>query len=79
MLFHYNGHGVPQPTNNGEIWVFNKDFTQYIPLSIYELQSWVANPSLYIFDCNGAGLIVQWCIKFSEQQIREVHTVLLLT
>lgn len=24
VLFHYNGHGVPKPTPNGEIWVFNK-------------------------------------------------------
>jgi regulator-associated protein of mTOR len=24
VLFHYNGHGVPRPTSNGEIWVFNK-------------------------------------------------------
>ena len=24
VLFHYNGHGVPKPTLNGEIWVFNK-------------------------------------------------------
>uniref|UniRef100_A0A4W3JYD1 Regulatory-associated protein of mTOR n=1 Tax=Callorhinchus milii TaxID=7868 RepID=A0A4W3JYD1_CALMI len=24
VLFHYNGHGVPRPTINGEIWVFNK-------------------------------------------------------
>ena len=23
VLFHYNGHGVPKPTDNGEIWVFN--------------------------------------------------------
>ncbi|CAM9505143.1 unnamed protein product, partial [Hapterophycus canaliculatus] len=22
-LIHYNGHGVPRPTANGEIWVFN--------------------------------------------------------
>ncbi|VDK54632.1 unnamed protein product [Anisakis simplex] len=28
VLFHYNGHGVPKPTENGEIWVFNKNFTQ---------------------------------------------------
>lgn len=26
VLFHYNGHGVPKPTSNGEIWVFNKVF-----------------------------------------------------
>lgn len=38
VLFHYNGHGVPRPTSNGEIWVFNKSYTQYIPLSIYDLQ-----------------------------------------
>ena len=24
VLFHYNAHGVPKPTQNGEIWVFNK-------------------------------------------------------
>ena len=24
VLFHYTGHGVPRPTTNGEIWVFNK-------------------------------------------------------
>ena len=24
VLFHYNGHGVPKPTTNGEIWLFNK-------------------------------------------------------
>ena len=32
VLFHYNGHGVPKPTINGEIWAFNKSYTQYIPL-----------------------------------------------
>ena len=24
ILFHYNGRGVPSPTSNGEIWVFNE-------------------------------------------------------
>jgi regulator-associated protein of mTOR len=38
ILLHYNGHGVPKPTPNGELWVFNKNYTQYIPLSIHELQ-----------------------------------------
>lgn len=38
ILFHYNGHGVPRPTTNGEIWVYNKNFTQYIPVSLYDLQ-----------------------------------------
>jgi len=49
VLFHYNGHGVPRPTSNGEIWVFNKNFTQYIPLSIYELQlGWEVLPFMYL-------------------------------
>jgi len=36
VLFHYNGHGVPRPTANGEIWVFNKvgAFRALILLSI---------------------------------------------
>ena len=38
LLFHYNGYGVPRPTKNGEVWVFNKGYTQYIPLSVYELR-----------------------------------------
>eukprot|EP00727_Mastigamoeba_balamuthi_P000525 m51a1_g1047 putative regulatory-associated protein of mtor (1359) ;mRNA; r:748343-753586 len=71
QLFHYNGHGVPQPTHNGEIWVFNKNYTQYIPLSIYELQGWVGNPSLYVFDCNCAGLIVNWFVRFMEQRPKD--------
>ena len=57
-LLHYNGHGVPLPTPSGEIWVFNRDFTQYIPVALYDLQSWLAGPSLYIFDCSHAGNII---------------------
>eukprot|EP00249_Psilotum_nudum_P023321 c28829_g1_i1 orf=818-4927(+) len=58
VLFHYNGHGVPKPTVNGEIWLFNKSYTQYIPLSVYELESWLGTPSIYVFDCSAAGMIV---------------------
>jgi regulator-associated protein of mTOR len=38
-LFHYNGHGVPKPTSTGEIWVFDKDYTQYIPVSLQDVLS----------------------------------------
>ncbi|KAG7391288.1 HEAT repeat [Phytophthora pseudosyringae] len=58
MLFHYNGHGVPRPTQNGEVWVFNKSYTQYIPLLVYDLQSWVGTPSIYVFDCSAAGVLL---------------------
>ncbi|XP_078436258.1 regulatory-associated protein of TOR 1 [Wolffia australiana] len=59
ILFHYNGHGVPKPTANGEIWVFNKSYTQYIPLPISDLDSWLKTPSIYVFDCSAAGRIVK--------------------
>ncbi|KAG5248313.1 regulatory-associated protein of TOR [Salix suchowensis] len=58
VLFHYNGHGVPKPTANGEIWLFNKSYTQYIPLPISDLDSWLRTPSIYVFDCSAAGMIV---------------------
>ncbi|XP_047316415.1 regulatory-associated protein of TOR 1 isoform X2 [Impatiens glandulifera] len=69
VLFHYNGHGVPKPTPNGEIWLFNKvsetSYTQYIPLQISELDSWLKTPSIYVFDCSAAGMIVS---AFAELQ-----------
>ncbi|CAF0938037.1 unnamed protein product [Adineta ricciae] len=67
ILFHYNGHGVPRPTSNGEIWVFNKNFTQYIPLSLYDLQKWISSPSIYVFDCSHAGVVLNLFVKFAEQ------------
>ncbi|KAI9116038.1 hypothetical protein K1719_012968 [Acacia pycnantha] len=63
VLFHYNGHGVPKPTANGEIWVFNKSYTQYIPLPISDLDSWLKTPSIYVFDCSAAGMIVNAFLK----------------
>lgn len=71
VLFHYNGHGVPRATANGEIWVFNKSYTQYIPLSVYDLQTWMGSPSIFVYDCNNAGLIVQSFIQFAAQREQE--------
>ncbi|XP_019413125.1 PREDICTED: regulatory-associated protein of TOR 1-like isoform X2 [Lupinus angustifolius] len=67
VLFHYNGHGVPKPTPNGEIWVFNKSYTQYIPLPISDLDSWLKTPSIYVFDCSAAGMIVNSFIELHER------------
>ncbi|XP_068158364.1 regulatory-associated protein of mTOR [Drosophila tropicalis] len=71
ILFHYNGHGVPKPTANGEIWVFNKTFTQYIPLSIFELITWMAAPSIYVYDCSNAGIIINSFQPYAEQHEHE--------
>ncbi|XP_045798844.1 regulatory-associated protein of TOR 1-like isoform X1 [Trifolium pratense] len=66
VLFHYNGHGVPKPTPNGELWVFNKSYTQYIPLPLNDLDSWLKTPSIYVFDCSGAGKVVNSFIELHE-------------
>ncbi|XP_034490586.1 regulatory-associated protein of mTOR-like isoform X1 [Drosophila innubila] len=76
ILFHYNGHGVPKPTANGEIWVFNRTFTQYIPLSIFELINWMAAPSIYVYDCSNAGIIINSFQPFAEQHEQELEKAL---
>lgn len=71
VLLHYNGHGVPKPTTNGEIWVYNKGYTQYIPVSLYDLQTWmggVTAPSMYVFDCSHAGIVVHAFQHFLAQR-----------
>jgi regulator-associated protein of mTOR len=71
VLLHYNGHGVPLPTQSGEIWVFNKNYTQYIPVPLYDLQSWLAGPSLFVFDVSHAGNIVSNFHTFVEKHEKE--------
>lgn len=66
VLFHYNGHGVPKPTANGEIWLFNKSYTQYIPLPINDLDSWLKTPSIYVIDCSAAGMVVNAFIELHD-------------
>eukprot|EP00798_Chlamydomonas_sp_ICE-L_P020688 gene20688-27484_t len=73
VLFHYNGHGVPRPTVNGELWVFNSRYTQYIPLSIYELQAWLGTPCIYVLDCSAAGVIINSFRTFMEQRQQELR------
>ncbi|KAI9313911.1 raptor N-terminal caspase like domain-containing protein [Dichotomocladium elegans] len=68
ILFHYNGHGVPKPTASGEIWVFNRNYTQYIPVSLYDLQGWLGSPVIYVWDCSSAGNIVNAFNRFAEQR-----------
>ena len=56
---------------NGEIWVFNRRYTQYIPLSLYDLQSWMGSPSIFVYDCSNAGIIVNSFEQFAEQHERD--------
>ncbi|KAH8662333.1 WD repeat domain-containing protein mip1 [Xylariales sp. PMI_506] len=67
VLLHYNGHGVPKPTASGEIWVFNKNYTQYIPISLYDLQHWLQAPTIFVWDCSEAGNIINNYHRFVEK------------
>lgn len=67
VLFHYNGHGVPKPTASGELWVFNKNYTQYIPVSIYDIQEWMGTPSILVYDCSSAASILLAFNNFARQ------------
>lgn len=71
VLFHYNGHGVPKPTASGEIWVFNKNYTQYIPVSLYDLQQWLQAPTIFVWDCSEAGNILKNYHKFVDKHEQE--------
>ncbi|TID15735.1 hypothetical protein CANINC_004264 [Pichia inconspicua] len=69
ILFHYNGHGVPQPTPSGEIWVFNRGYTQYIPVSLYDLQNWLGAPYIMVIDTNAAGHVIENNKRFLQKRI----------
>ncbi|RYP28260.1 hypothetical protein DL767_007310 [Monosporascus sp. MG133] len=71
VLLHYNGHGVPKPTASGEIWVFNKNYTQYIPISLYDLQTWLQAPTIFVWDCSEAGNILNNYHRFVEKHEEE--------
>ncbi|KAG9056238.1 hypothetical protein FS842_011274 [Serendipita sp. 407] len=71
LCFYYNGHGVPKPTSSGELWVFNKTYSQYIPVSLYDLQSWLGSPVVYVWDCSAAGNLVQNFIKYAKKRDEE--------
>jgi len=53
--------------------VFPQSYTQYIPLSIYDLQTWMGSPSIYVYDCSHAGIIVDLFKQFSLQREQEAE------
>lgn len=71
VLFYYNGYGVPKPTPGGEIWVFNKAYTQYIPVTLYDLQAWLGNPCIFVWDASSAGNILNNFKRLAERRAEE--------
>ncbi|KAJ1029925.1 hypothetical protein NDA16_000841 [Ustilago loliicola] len=70
VLFYYNGYGVPKPTPGGEIWVFNKAYTQYIPVTLYDLLTWLGSPCIFVWDASAAGNVV---VNFKRLQERKAE------
>lgn len=66
VLFHYNGHGVPKPTKNGEVWVFGKHHTHYTPVAVRELKQWLGDPTIFVLDCSGAGVLIPHLVEGGE-------------
>ncbi|KAK1746919.1 raptor family protein [Skeletonema marinoi] len=48
----------PRPTANGEIWLFDKHHTNYIPMSVTDLRRWIGKPTILVLDCSGAGVLM---------------------
>ncbi|KDQ14024.1 hypothetical protein BOTBODRAFT_357949 [Botryobasidium botryosum FD-172 SS1] len=73
VLLYYNGHGVPKPTTSGEIWVFNRDYSQYIPVSLRDIQTWLGSPCIFVWDCSAAGNIVTNFNTFAAEHDQHIH------
>ena len=66
-LFHYNGMGVPKPTEAGEIWVFDTNHTEYVPFSVADVKQWLGTPSLVVLDCPAAAVLIpSWIRQTSD-------------
>ena len=57
-LFHYNGHGMPLITQQGELWFFNHNYTEYIPVHVSVIDALIGRPAVYVFDCSMAGRLL---------------------
>jgi regulator-associated protein of mTOR len=69
ILFHYNGNGVPEPTAAGELWFFNKNYTQYIPVSLYDLQNWLGAPTIFVYDCSQASRVIKNFDRYPDKHL----------
>ncbi|KAJ3817722.1 raptor N-terminal caspase like domain-containing protein [Lentinula raphanica] len=67
VLFHYNGHGVLNPTSSGELWCFDsEEYTEYIP-------NWLGSPGVYIWDCSAAGCLLLSFNEFAKRRDEDIE------
>ena len=73
ILFHYNGHGVPRPTPNGDIWAFDNAHEQYIPVNVNLIYKKIGSPTMFIWDCSNAQAIVEAAEKAAKHRRRHAE------
>ena len=59
LLLHYCGYGVPRVTGGGELWLFNREYTQYLPVGVREVVGWCGWPAVVVVEAAGAGAVVE--------------------
>lgn len=47
-------------------------------MSIYDLQNWMGSPSIYVYDCSNAGMILKCFGQFAEQHAKEDSVYIIL-
>lgn len=50
---------------------FLPGLTQYIPVSLYDLQSWLGSPCIFVWDCSAAGNIINNFNRWAEKRDAE--------
>jgi hypothetical protein len=74
VLFYYHGWGVPRPTRNGELWFFNANYTQYLPVNVADLDSWLGpGPLVVVLECAEAGQILHLWAKLRPSIGSSLH------
>ena len=75
-VFHYNGHGCPLPTAGGELWVFTRSISHYVPLAVRILRQWVGPRAIYILDCSSAGVLLPFLVEnLSDSSLNDPEAI----
>lgn len=64
---------LTSPVSSLSTFFLFQNYTQYIPLSIYDLQTWMGSPSIFVYDCSNAGIIVKSFKQFALQREQELE------
>lgn len=75
VLFHYNGHGVLPPNDQGEIFLVDKNNPVLCrPFPISKLKQYLNGPTMYVLDCSRSELLVSHLCTESTPQILPAST-----